>query len=229
MTGLEPIVAAWRFTPAAGDVPCPKPPPRPSRSQVSHSPTPTGCSGPKQGITKRALAEFYAGIADRILPHVVNRPLTLVRCPSGSDGACFVQKHPWAGLHEAVRRVHDGGEEWLAVEGVTGLVALVQMGVLELHPWGATIDDLERPDRIIFDLDPDEGVPWTHLVEGARAIHAALDDLGLRSFAKATGGRVCMWWSRSSHTPIGKRPRCSLATSRRGLPRTGPSGTRPTR
>ena len=144
---------------------------------------------PKQGVTKRHLAEFYVGIADRILPHVVNRPLTLVRCPSGSDGACFVQKHPWAGLHEAVRRVHDGGEEWLAVEDVTGLVALVQMGVLELHPWGATIDDLERPDRIIFDLDPDDGVPWAHLVEGARAIHAALDDLGLRGFVKATGGK----------------------------------------
>ena len=144
---------------------------------------------PEQGVTKRALAEFYAGIADRILPHVVNRPLTLVRCPSGSDGACFVQKHPWAGLHQAVRRVRDGGEEWLAVDDVTGLVALVQMGVLELHPWGATADDLERPDRIVFDLDPDEGVPWAHVVEGARAVHAALDDLGLRGFVKATGGK----------------------------------------
>jgi bifunctional non-homologous end joining protein LigD len=144
---------------------------------------------PKQGVTKRGLAEFYAGIADRILPHVVNRPLTLVRCPSGSDGACFVQKHPWAGLHQAVRRVQSGGEEWLAVDDVTGLVALVQMGVLEVHPWGATGDDLERPDRIVLDLDPDEGVPWAHVVESAGAIHAALDDLGLRGFVKATGGK----------------------------------------
>jgi bifunctional non-homologous end joining protein LigD len=144
---------------------------------------------PKQGVTKRGLAEFYAGIAERILPHVVNRPLTLVRCPSGSDGACFVQKHPWAGLHQAVRRVRAGGEEWLAIDDVTGLVALVQMGVLELHPWGATVDDLERPDRIILDLDPDEGVPWPHVVEGARAVHATLDDLGLRGFVKATGGK----------------------------------------
>jgi bifunctional non-homologous end joining protein LigD len=144
---------------------------------------------PKQGVTKRDLAEFYAGIADRILPHVVNRPLTLVRCPSGSDGACFVQKHPWAGLPKAVRRVRSGGEEWLTVDDVAGLVALVQMGVLELHPWGATTDDLERPDRIIFDLDPDEGVLWTRLVEGAREIHAALDNLGLRGFVKTTGGK----------------------------------------
>jgi bifunctional non-homologous end joining protein LigD len=144
---------------------------------------------PKLGVTKRGLAEFYAGIADRILPHVANRPLTLVRCPSGGDGACFVQKHPWAGLHQAVRRVHSGGDEWLAVDDVTGLVALVQMGVLELHPWGATGDDLERPDRIVLDLDPDEGVPWAHVVESAGAIHAALDDLGLRGFVKATGGK----------------------------------------
>jgi bifunctional non-homologous end joining protein LigD len=73
---------------------------------------------PKQGVTKRGLAEFYAGIADRILPHVVNRPLTLVRCPSGSDGACFIQKHPRAGLHRAVRRVRSGGDEWLAIPSV---------------------------------------------------------------------------------------------------------------
>src|SRR5690349_13817753 len=89
---------------------------------------------PDQGVTKRALAEYYADIADRILPHVVNRPLTLVRCPSGSDGACFVQKHPCAGLHKSVRRIRSGVEEWVAVDDATGLVALVQMGVLELPP-----------------------------------------------------------------------------------------------
>jgi bifunctional non-homologous end joining protein LigD len=75
------------------------------------------------------------------------------------------------------------------VDDVSGLVALVQMSVLELHPWGATINDLERPDRIIFDLDPDEGVPWGHVAEGAWAIHAALDNLGLHGFVKTTGGK----------------------------------------
>ncbi|WP_448188628.1 non-homologous end-joining DNA ligase [Azospirillum sp. sgz301742] len=144
---------------------------------------------PEQGLTKRGLAEFYAGIAGRILPHVANRPLTLVRCPSGSGDACFVQKHPWAGLHKAVRRVRSGGEEWLAVDDLAGLVALVQMGVLELHPWGATVDDLERPDRIVFDLDPDEGVPWAQVVAGAREIRADLETRGLRSFVKTTGGK----------------------------------------
>ncbi len=142
-----------------------------------------------QGATKRDLAEYYAAIAERILPHVANRPLTLVRCPSGSGGACFVQKHPWAGLHKAVRRVHSGAEVWLAVDDLPGLVALVQMGVLELHPWGATTDDLERPDRIVFDLDPDEGVSWERVVAGAREIRANLEALGLRSFVKTTGGK----------------------------------------
>lgn len=147
-----------------------------------------------QGVTKGDLAAYYAGIADRILPHVANRPLTLVRCPSwsekaGSEKACFVQKHPWAGLPKAVRRVRNGDDEWVTVDDVAGLVAQVQMGVLELHPWGATADDLERPDRIVFDFDPDDGVPRARVVEGARAIRAALDGLGLTSFVKTTGGK----------------------------------------
>ena len=142
-----------------------------------------------QGVTKRGLAEYYASVAERILPHVANRPLTLVRCPSGSEGACFVQKHPWAGLHKAVRRVRSGEEEWLAVDDLAGIVALVQMGVLELHPWGATVDDLERPDRVVFDLDPDEGVGWARVVAGARAIRTELEGMGLRGFVKTTGGK----------------------------------------
>jgi bifunctional non-homologous end joining protein LigD len=144
---------------------------------------------PTQGVTKRRLAEFYVRISDRILPHVANRPLTVVRCPSGGRSTCFVQKHPWAGLPKAVRPIRSDGEEWLTVDDVSGLVSLVQMGVLELHPWGATADDLDHPDRIIFDLDPDRGVPWAHVVEGARAIGTVLEELGLRGFVKATGGQ----------------------------------------
>lgn len=142
-----------------------------------------------QGLTKRGLAEYYARVADRILPHLRNRPLTLVRCPSGGSGACFVQKHPWAGLHPAVRRVADGDDVWLAVDDLAGLVALVQMGVLEVHPWGATTRDLERPDRLVLDLDPDDGVPWAHVVAGALDLRGMLDGLGLQCFVKTTGGK----------------------------------------
>jgi bifunctional non-homologous end joining protein LigD len=160
MTSLEPIVVAWRLHHDSRRRAVPKAAAETIEIAGITLTHPDRVLWRKQGLMKRDLAEFYVGIADRILPHVVNRPLTLVRCPSGSDGACFVQKHPWAGLHKSVRRVRSGGEEWLAVDDVTGLVALVQMGV-----------------------------PWVHLVEGARAIYAALNDLGLRSFAKATGGK----------------------------------------
>ncbi|WP_431855850.1 non-homologous end-joining DNA ligase [Azospirillum sp.] len=144
---------------------------------------------PEQGVSKRDLAAYYVSVADRILPHVANRPLTLVRCPAGRKGACFVQKHPWPGLPRAVRRLRCGDEEWVGVDDLAGIVALVQVGVLELHPWGATADDLDRPDRIVLDLDPAEGVPWTRVVEGARALRTDLEGMGLRSFVKTTGGK----------------------------------------
>lgn len=149
-----------------------------------------------QGLTKRDLAAWYEAAGDRILPHLRNRPLTLLRCPSGTGGRCFVQKHGWPGLSDAVRRVRLKSEEkqreqdeWLAVDDTAGLIALVQMGVLELHPWGATLDDPDRPDRLILDLDPEEGVAWNAVVEGAMAIRDRLDALGLQSFVKATGGK----------------------------------------
>ncbi|MBP2292653.1 non-homologous end-joining DNA ligase [Azospirillum rugosum] len=144
---------------------------------------------PAAGVTKRDLADYCVAVADRLLPQVANRPLTLLRCPGGSEGECFVQKHPWPGLSKAVRRLRDGDDEWLVVDDAAGLVALVQMGVLEFHPWGATADDLEHPDRVVFDFDPDEGVPWARVVEGAKAVRARLDGMGLQSFLKSTGGK----------------------------------------
>jgi bifunctional non-homologous end joining protein LigD len=146
-----------------------------------------------QGVTKLALAEFYADIADRILPHLVDRPLSLVRCPDGQGGQCFYQKHAWRGLHPSIRRVpiRESGktEEYLAIDDLTGLVSLVQMGVLELHPWGSRAGDLERPDRLTFDLDPGEDVRWDRVIEAARLIRGHLQGLGLESFVKTTGGK----------------------------------------
>jgi bifunctional non-homologous end joining protein LigD len=146
-----------------------------------------------QGLTKLRLAEFYAEIADWILPHVVNRPLALVRCPSGSQKACFFQKHASAGLDEAVRRIAvphgEGTEEVIAVDGLPGLIGLVQAGVLELHPWGSTLDRIEQPDRLVFDFDPGENVAWEAVIEGAREIRDRLDSEGLSSFVKTTGGK----------------------------------------
>jgi bifunctional non-homologous end joining protein LigD len=147
----------------------------------------------EQGVTKQGLAEFYVGIAKWLLPHVVGRPLALVRCPSGSEKGCFFQKHAWAGLSDAITRekVRDeqGEEEVLLVRDIAGVVALVQAGVLEIHPWGAALDDIDRPDRITFDFDPGEGVPWRAVVEGAVELRDRLEALGMASFAKTTGGK----------------------------------------
>lgn len=145
----------------------------------------------EQGLTKQGLAEFYVGIADWILPHVVDRPLSLVRCPSGSEKQCFFQKHAWAGLHESVRQVTVPGDDqkMLAIDDLSGLVSLVQAGVLEIHPWGATAQTPDLADRIIFDLDPGEGTGWTDVVAGAIEIRHRLAQLDLVSFLKTSGGK----------------------------------------
>ena len=142
------------------------------------------------GITKQGLAEFYAEIAEWILPHMKGRVLSLVRCPSGVGGQHFYAKHPWHGLDPAVRRVDVGEKEpMLVVENLTGLLSLVQASVVEIHPWGSTADDLERPDRLIFDLDPDEDLPWSAVIAAAHEVRERLTQMGLVSFVKTSGGK----------------------------------------
>jgi bifunctional non-homologous end joining protein LigD len=142
------------------------------------------------GITKQGLAEFYVDLADRILPHIAGRPLSLLRCPSGTGEKGFFAKHPWKGLSAATLRVDTGdGEPMVAVEDLAGLLDLVQAGVVEIHPWGSRIGHLEQPDRLIFDLDPDDGVAWSAVLEAARDVRARLAALGLDSFVKTSGGK----------------------------------------
>jgi bifunctional non-homologous end joining protein LigD len=142
------------------------------------------------GLTKQGLADFYTEIADWILPHIVERPLSLVRCPAGYNKECFFQKHAWAGLDTTlVRRVRMGEDEGLAIADLSGLLSLVQAGVLEIHPWGATLADPEKPDRITFDLDPDESVPFGTVVASAIEVREKLASVGLESFVKTTGGK----------------------------------------
>ncbi|MBB3018288.1 bifunctional non-homologous end joining protein LigD [Microvirga lupini] len=146
-----------------------------------------------QGLTKQELAEFYLDIGGWLLPHLANRPLTLIRCPGGAEKKCFVQRHSWAGMSDFIHRVtipdNSGTQEALTVTDIQGVIALVQSGVLEMHVWGATLADLERPDRLIFDLDPGEGVDWPRVVEGALAVRKRLKALGLETLVKTTGGK----------------------------------------
>jgi bifunctional non-homologous end joining protein LigD len=144
----------------------------------------------EKGITKQGLADFYTDIAEWILPHLVARPLSLVRCPSGVDGQCFYAKHAWQGASGDIRHVDVGDdEERLAIDDLKGLLSLVQASVLEIHPWGSRLDDLERPDRIIFDLDPGEDVAWQAVIAAAAEVRDRLKDRGLTSFVKTTGGK----------------------------------------
>ncbi len=146
---------------------------------------------PAVGVTKHGLAEFYAEIWPWIAPHVVNRPLALVRCPGGVDETCFFQKHAWAGMSEHVARSRDpeDGEEILTIAGLEGLLSLVQASVLEIHVRGATLGDIERPDGITFDLDPAPDVEWLDVVSAAIEVYDRLKRAGLDSYVKTTGGK----------------------------------------
>jgi bifunctional non-homologous end joining protein LigD len=147
---------------------------------------------PEQGLTKADLAAYYASVADWMLPHIEKRPLTLVRCPEGRHKHCFFQKHPVDAAPEFLRvpiKENKGDTEYLALDSIEGLLALVQMGVLEIHVWGSRIDKLEYPDYFVLDLDPDPALPWTAVIEAAALTRARLADLGLTGFLHTTGGK----------------------------------------
>jgi bifunctional non-homologous end joining protein LigD len=148
---------------------------------------------PDPGITKRMLAAYYAAVAERMLPHVVDRPLSIVRCPEGAAGACFYQKHLSPGMAGPIRAVAvkeaRGTKNAVTIGDAAGLVALVQFGVLEIHPWNARNAALDRADRVVFDLDPAPELAWPDVVAATHEVKQRLDAVGLTSFLKTTGGK----------------------------------------
>jgi bifunctional non-homologous end joining protein LigD len=142
-------------------------------------------------ITKQQLADYYTSVWDRIAPHLVKRPLALVRCPAGVGGQCFFQKHAAAGLvSERIRRITDShGDELIYIDDLDGLLTLVQTGTLEIHVWGSTVDDIEHCNRIVFDLDPGDGVTWADVNKAARELRERLGAIKLESFVKTSGGK----------------------------------------
>jgi bifunctional non-homologous end joining protein LigD len=146
---------------------------------------------PEQGVTKRELAEYYVAVADVMLPHVARRPITLVRCPTGRAKKCFYQRHAGSGVPAELREVTIEGfaEPYLYLQDLRGLVAIVQMGVLELHPWNSHVDKPHKPDQIIFDLDPGEGLAFSDVVAAAHELRTHLAGMGLKSVPKTTGGK----------------------------------------
>jgi bifunctional non-homologous end joining protein LigD len=149
---------------------------------------------PEQGITKGELIAYLAVVADWMLPHVARRPLTLVRCPDGHHKNCFFQKALLPGSPKSVLPLpleeSDGKEvTYMQIDDMPGLVALAQLGSLEIHTWGAHTDKVERPDLIVFDLDPDVGLGWERVALAAFELRGRLHDLGLDSWVKTTGGK----------------------------------------
>ncbi len=149
---------------------------------------------PEARLTKRDLALYYAAVGEWMLPHLRDRPLTLVRCPNGWDKKCFYQKNADDSIPEAISRVRiddaDGGHSlYTMANSVTAIVALLQMGVLEIHPWGSRAGKLAYPDRIIFDLDPDEELPWADVKQAVLVVKTLIESIGLAAFLKTTGGK----------------------------------------
>ncbi len=146
---------------------------------------------PDEKVSKQDLLEHYDKVWPRMEQFVVNRPLSLVRAPDGISGQRFFQKHASPGMHEKILRMKDpeDNQELLFVRDFDGIAALVQFGVVEIHIWGSTVDQLEKPDQIIFDLDPDEGLDVDAVREAALDIRTKLDDLSLANFVKTSGGK----------------------------------------
>ncbi len=181
-----------------------------TREKVNHHKNPSSAQGnveiagiklthpdrvlfPDQGITKLELAHYYEQVADWMIPHVKERPLTLVRCPEGHKKQCFYQRHVTDSIGNPIRsiRVKEGRStvSYVSVDSTPGVIALVQMGVLEIHTWGSRQDHLEQPDRLTFDLDPDPALPWKQIREAAETLRGQLSGLGFAAFVKTTGGK----------------------------------------
>ncbi len=166
--------------------------PLPPNLRLTH---PQKVLDPESGLTKQQLADFYWAVAERMLPHIADRPLSLVRCPDGAGKPCFYQKHvnhmlpPGVGSVDVPDKKTGVIEPYITLSTPEALAGLAQMGVLEVHPWGSRNADLEHPDRLILDLDPDEDLSWPAVTTAALEVRDRLKKLGLESFLKTTGGK----------------------------------------
>jgi bifunctional non-homologous end joining protein LigD len=149
---------------------------------------------PTEKLTKYQLAQYYAAIGPLIMADAANRPITLIRCPQGRAKKCFFQKHDTGSIGDQVKHVpikekKGGTKDYLFVEEISGILACVQMGTIEFHGWGSRVDKVEYPDRLVFDLDPDEGLDFGAVRDAARRIRDLLGDMGLGTFPMLTGGK----------------------------------------
>jgi bifunctional non-homologous end joining protein LigD len=171
----------------------PAPVPAPAEDGVRIS-NPERIVFPDSGITKGELAAYFRAVAPLMLPWAANRPITLVRCPQGRAKKCFFQKHDSGTFgghvhHVPIEEKRGEIEDYLYVADRAGLLACVQMGTIEFHGWGSRIADVEKPDRLVFDIDPDEGLDFEEVKKAARDLKRHLADMGLQTFPLLTGGK----------------------------------------
>jgi bifunctional non-homologous end joining protein LigD len=160
---------------------------------MTSSPAPNRLTHPDKqlwpGVTKQDLADYWVAVAEMALPGIAGRPLALVRCPNGIDGPHFFQKHAMKGMNPVLREAEQDGAPYLVFDDADGLQACAQMAAIELHSWGATAADAAHADRLVFDLDPGEGVPWATTVAAAWELRNLLEKAGLSGFCRTSGGK----------------------------------------
>ncbi|WP_282295299.1 DNA ligase D [Stenotrophomonas sp. PS02289] len=186
-----------------------------AKKTVKEMPTlssPTKVLFADEGITKQDVWDYYTAVMDYILPEVVGRPLSVIRCPSGTAKACFFQKHHTAGMDivDTVRLKEESGSQgdYLVVRDAAGLMELVQFNTLEFHPWGSHAESPDRADRVVFDLDPGPGVPFSEVKKAATDIRSKLKQLKLESFLRVSGGK-------GLHVVVPLRPGCDWDLTKR--------------
>lgn len=168
-----------------------RPKPRARDADLSRLTNPGRLTYPQAKVTKRDIADYLIKIAPRMMPHLERRPVSFVRAPEGLEGQRFFQRHPLKGMSRGLAPVRDGRgkRDYLEIESVEGIVTCAQFGVLEIHGWGARADAIEKPDRLVFDLDPDEDLPFAEVKRGAMQVKDYLSAAGLESFVMASGGK----------------------------------------
>ena len=182
--------------------------------------------GGDAGVTKADLAAYWQAMSARALPEIADRPLAMVRCPDGIEGEHFFQKHKTRGMPDALREGVQDGAPYLALSDLAGLIAAAQIAAIELHGWGSPGSDPAHADRLVFDLDPDEGLPFARTVEAALEVRRRLKEAeGLPATLAPAAARGCMWWRRSAPAWTGTRcapgavasPRAWSATRRSSM------------
>ncbi len=148
---------------------------------------------PDLGVTKQDVADYYRTVMDWFLPGVAHRPTSILRFPEGIGEQGFFQKHPMRGMAHVgqVRLREESGktDDYLCPDDASSVIALVQFGAIEFHPWGARAESLEQPDYLVFDLDPGQGVAWRDVIDAAVLIRSRLGDVGLQAYVRTTGGK----------------------------------------